>query len=186
MTRLKFTLILFLVSLFVSAASSVTYAHNSKAWQERLGRHTAKLWIEGQDIGGIILNARAELNITWLPRSTGRYLDKDRDVDEWVIQSLSYYSSRRPVVQSQLKKRDILVLNYRAIKNWTIDPTQFSINGRFVSPDEILTPKTEWEGTSLEPGSTGRIVLAVPPLKAGQKIEFRYGETTAQFEVPQK
>jgi hypothetical protein len=149
-------------------------AHSSKAWLERLDARTATLWIEGQDIGGIILNARAELNVTWLERSLLRHLENDRDVDEWVIEGLNYYYSNRKETRAKLKKRDVFVLKYRTIKYWDFDPEKLVINGYAVTKDDILTRKEYWESGELSPGVTGVLAICAPSLKPGQALELHY------------
>ena len=43
------------------------WAHTSKAWQKTLDARTVRIWIDAQFLDDIVLNARAELNVTWLP-----------------------------------------------------------------------------------------------------------------------
>ncbi|MDR2174617.1 MAG: hypothetical protein LBO82_01605 [Synergistaceae bacterium] len=159
-------------------------AHNSREWQKRLDARTATLWIEGQDIGGVILNARAELNVTWADRGLLRHLESDRDVDEWLTEGLNYYFSNRKETRAKLKKRDAFVLRYRAVKYWDFDPTKLVIGGYAVTKDDILTKKEYWESGELPPGVTGFLTVCAPSLKPGQTVELSYGDTRATLAVP--
>ena len=160
------------------------HAYNSKAWRERLAARTATLWIEGQPLGdGLVLNARAELNVTWLERGLSQILSSDNDVDEWVVNGLNYYFSNRKEIRDKLKGRDVFALNYKAIKNWSFDPLKLTVNGHEITPDDVLTRKEYWE-SELVPGSVGTVVVAAPALKPGQTVEFRYNDADARFDVP--
>ena len=166
--------------------SGAAYAHSSKAWQERLDARKTTLWVEGQDLGGIILNARAELNVTRLEESLKGYLEKDRDVDEWVLLNLNYYSSSRKDTRTKMKGRDVFVVNYRAIKYWDFDPTKLQINGRTITSEDILTRTEYWDSGELAPGTTGTLAVSAPSVKPKTKIEFIYEEARAILEVPGK
>ena len=160
------------------------HARNSKAWRERLAARTVTLWIEGQPLGdGLVLNARAELNVTWLERGLSQILDSDNDVDEWVVNGLNYYFSNRKEMRDKLKKGDVFVLGYKAIKNWNFNPLKLTVNGHGIKQDDILTRKGYWE-SELIPGDIGMIVVTAPSLKPGQTVEFRYEDAEARFEVP--
>ena len=169
---------------FVPDGRSPAEAFNSKAWGERLIARTTTLWIEGQLLGdGIVLNARGELNVTWLERRLSGILNDDRDVDEWVVNGLGYYFSSRKETRAIMKGRDVFVLNYRAIKNWNFDPTKLTINGYAITPDDVLTRRVYWE-SDLASGGVGTVEVAAPSLKPGQKVELRYEDAEAEFEVP--
>ena len=183
---MKNTRCVIFLCLLLSILPCAAAAHSSKEWRERLGARTATLWIEGQDIGGIILNARAELNVTWIERGLLRYLENDRDVDEWLTEGLNCYFSNRKDTQTKLKKRDAFALRYRAIKYWDFDPTKLVINGYAVTKDDILTRKEYWESGELSPGVTGALTVCAPSLKPGQTIELRYGDTRALLAAPSR
>lgn len=176
-----FASLLLLLSLCAFAAE----AHNSKAWQARIDARTATLWVEGQPLGdGIILNARAELSATWLERGLVHELDRDRDVDEWVVTNLSWYSSSRKENQAKIKGRDVLVLNFRAVKYWTFDPARLTVDGKAVTPDDILTKAEYRNMEDLSPGMMGSVAVAISPLKPGRTVEFRYDDALATLKVP--
>jgi hypothetical protein len=161
-------------------------AHSSKAWENRLNARTATLWIDAQTLGDdIVLNARGELNVTRVERGLLLRLDTDRDVEEWLLDGLGYYSSRRKDTRAKVKGRDVFVLNYRAVKHWNFDPTKLVIDGHSIAPEDILTKKEYWE-SELAPGYKGTVAVAAPSLKPGQKIELRYEDASATLEIPAK
>ena len=181
MRALRCIAVFLLASLCIHAAE----AHNSKAWRERLAARTVKLWVEGQALDNIVLNSRGELNVTWAERGLYRYLEQDRDVDEWLVNSLHYYFSNSREVRDKMKGRDVFVLNCRAVKNWHFSPTNFVVGDYQITSDDILTRKEFWNGT-MSPGDENTVAVAAPSLKPGQKIEFRYGDASAAFEAPRR
>jgi hypothetical protein len=172
--------------LLLSVLSRAAGAHSSREWRERLDARTATLWIEGQDIGGVVLNSRAELSVTWVERGLFRHLEQDRDADEWLMEGLSYYFSSRDKTRAKLKGRDVFVLNYRAIKRWDFDPANLVIDGYAVTEDDILTRKEYWESGELSPGVAGTVAVCAPSLKPGRTVELRYGDARATLAAPRK
>jgi hypothetical protein len=172
--------------LFLSVLPCAAAARSSKEWLARLDARTATLWIEGQDIGGIILNARAELSVTRLERGLLRHLEKDRNADEWLTAGLGYYYSNRRETRAKLEKRDIFVLRYRAVKYWDFDPEKLVINGYAVTKDDILTRKEYWENGALElpPGAAGFLTVCAPSLEPGRTVELHYEDASATLTAP--
>lgn len=184
MKRTKIFAVAVLILTFCTAAAE---AHNSKAWQDRIDARTATIWVEAQSLGdGIVLNARGQLDITWIERDLIQVLEKDRDVDEWVVTNLSWYSSSRKDTQAKVKGRDVLVLSYRAVKYWNFDPALLVVNGRAITSDDILTKPEYWDMGELSPGSTGIVAVAVPRLKPKQKVEIQYGDDRTTLEIPSR
>ncbi|MDR1874411.1 MAG: hypothetical protein LBQ90_05270 [Synergistaceae bacterium] len=160
-------------------------ANSSQAWQARLLARTVTLWIDGERLGeDLILNARGELNVTWLERALAR--EQDRHVEEWVIMNLSYYFSQRKDTRAKLKGRDILVLNYRAAKYWDFDPTKLVVDGYAIVRDDILTKSEYWHDGTLAPGARGNLAVCVPALKPGRSVKIRYEDAEATFEAPRR
>ena len=170
--------------LFILGARRPVEAYGSKAWRERVSERTVTLWVEGQPlVDGIVLNARGELNVTWLERGLNRILNTDEDAPGWVKDNLNHYFSNRRETRAKMRNRDVFVLSYRAIKNWSFDPAKLEINGYAVTRDDILTHRVYWE-SELTPGSDGMVAVAAPSLKPGETVELRYEDAAVQFEVP--
>ena len=180
MNRLKETVeeiaILSLACLLLCAPA---WGHASGEWKKTLEARTARLWIDAQLLDDIVLNARAELNVTWLPRTLRRRLERDRDVHEWVVTGLSCYYPADREAERRMKGRDVLALNYRAVKNWDFDPTQLTVGGYRVTPEDLLRVTGE-----LPPGTEGTLFLCVPAIKPGSRVEIAMGPDRAVLEAP--
>jgi len=180
--RLALFLALFSALLFATESRRAE-ARYSREWHEILSERTTTLWIEGEVFGDLVLNARGELNVTWLERGLTSTLNNDNNVGEWVVNALGHYFSTRRDARARMRNRDVLVLSYRARKRWTFDPTNLTVNGHAVTPDDILTRDIHWE-TDLLPGDTGILEVSIPALRPGQTVTLRFEDAEATFEVP--
>ena len=160
------------------------WGHASKGWKKALDDRTVQVWIDAQRLDDIVLNARAELNVTWLPQSLRKRLDRDRDVHDWVEKGLSFYYSANEETRRRMKGRDILALNYRAVKNWTFDPTRLTVGGYAVTSEDLLGHRDLRITGDLAPGTAGTLYLCVPALKPKSKVEIVLEGDGATFEVP--
>lgn len=174
------------LSLLCLLLCAPAWGYGSREWKKALEARTVRLWIDAQFLDDIVLNARAELAVTWLPQSLQRRLNKDRDVPEWVITGLGFYSSSNKETRQRMKGRDILALNYRAVKNWDFDPTQLIVGGYRVLPEDLLGHRDLRVTGELPPGTTGTLFLSIPALKPKSKVEIVMGPDRITLEVPAK
>lgn len=156
----------------------------SGEWEKALEARTVQLWIDAQLLDDIVLNARAELNVTWLPRTLRKRLERDRDVHEWVVKGLGCYYPADKEAERRMKGRDILALNYRAVKNWDFDPTRLTVGGYRVTPEDLLGHRDLRVTGELPPGTEGTLFLCVPALKPGSRVEITMGPDRAVLEAP--
>lgn len=181
MRRLKkFFVGLLCIVLLASAAE----ARQSGEWRKVLAARTAPLWVDAQFLDELVLNARARIDVTWLPRSLQRRLDKDREVDEWVVRGLSFYYSSDREAAVRMKGRDVIALNYRAQKSWTFDPTMLVIGGYAVVSEDLLGHPDLRVIGELPSGTSGTLFICVPALKPGRRIHISLGPDSADLEAP--
>ncbi|MBQ9564769.1 MAG: hypothetical protein IJU98_04200 [Synergistaceae bacterium] len=176
-----FTGLMFLLLLAVPAFAV------SPDWRKALDARTALIWVDGQVLGTMVLNARASLFVTWLPRSLLDRLYQDREVDEWVVKGVSFYSSLDEKTRAKMKGRDILALNYSTRKSWTFDPTELVIGDYRVSPDDILgNPALRGPTGDLSSGVEGTLFICVPSLKPGRSVRIAIGPDSVTLELPKR
>lgn len=172
------------LSLLCLLFSASAWGHASKEWAKILEARTARMWVDAQLLGEIVLNARAELNVTWLPRALRKRLEKDRDVHEWVVAGLNFYYSTSEGTKRRMEGRDVLALNYRAVKNWDFDPTRLTVGGYRVVPEDLLGHKDLRVTGELPSGTEGILYLCVPAIKPGSRVEVAMGPDKAVLEAP--
>jgi len=174
--------LIFLSSLFFALETRrAAEARFSRAWSEIISERTVTLWIEGELLGdSIVLNSRGELNVTWLERGLINTLDNDNNVEEWVINGIGHYFSSDRNTRSRMRNHDVLVLNYRARKRWTFDPTNLTVNGHAITQGDILTRNIHRE-SDLLPGDTGTLEVAVPSLRSGQTVVLQFEDAEARL-----
>lgn len=173
-------------SLPAAAAPAWTGPGTSAEWRKVLDERTGLMWVDAQILGKMVLNARARLTVTWLPRSLLKRLDKDRQVDEWVTDGLSYYNSALEDTRQKMKGRDIVALNYRTEKSWNFDPTEFAFGDYHVKKEDILGHKDFIAIGELPSGVDGTLYLCVPSLKPGQQLSVALGPDAIEMALPKR
>ena len=166
------------------AAPAATGPGTSAEWRKALDERTGLMWVDAQFLGKMVLNARARLTITWLPRSLLKRLDKDRQADEWVINGLSYYHTIAEDTKQKVKGRDIVALNYRAEKSWNFDPTELAFGDYRVKKEDILGHKDFLAIGELPSGTEGTLYLCVPSMKPGKRMSVTLGPDAIEMALP--
>lgn len=162
-------------------------AAQSQGWRTELEARTAVMWVDAQIFEDLVIGARARLAITWLPRSLQKRLERDLQVDEWVINGINYYYGNTDDVREKIKGRDVLALNYLSKKNWTFNPTDLVVGGYRVTADDILGhPDLRGATGDLPPGVEGTLFLCVPALKPGRAVTVTLGPDSVELPLPAK
>ncbi|MBR1672176.1 MAG: hypothetical protein IJ702_04555 [Fretibacterium sp.] len=190
MKKLTAVLCLLLVALCMAEAALAAGAEcgpgTSEAWRKALDARTASMWVDAQFLGRMVLNARARLIVTWLPRSLLKRLKGDQRVDEWVSDGLSYYYSTIEETQQRVKGRDILCLRYRAEKSWTFDPTELTFGDYRVRAEDLLGHKDFRVIGDLPPGAEGVLYVCVPSPEPGRSLNVSLGPDEAVMDLPRR
>ncbi|MCR5346823.1 MAG: hypothetical protein K6E38_03525 [Fretibacterium sp.] len=181
-----FLILLLTGALQAAAAPAGTGPGTSKAWQQTLDERTGLMWVDAQILGKMVLNARARLTFTWLPRSLLKRLEKDPQVDEWVVNGLSYYHTIVGDTQQKVKGRDIMALNYRTEKSWTFDPVKLTFGDYQVKKEDLLGHKDFLVIGDLPSGTEGTLYLCVPTLKPGQTLPITLGPDAVEMILPKR
>ena len=167
-------------------AASPAAARQSKEWQKALDARTVRLWVDAQFLEELVLNARARIEITWLPRPLMQRLDRDSDIEEWARGGLAIYYSSDPNTSAKMKGRDVLARRYRAEKNWNFDPTNLTVGDYRVTSDDLLGNASTRVIGELPSGTEGRLLLCVPSLKPGRAVRIALGPDSADLETPRR
>lgn len=161
-------------------------ASASKGWREALDARTARIWVDAQVLDGLVLNARARVDVTWLPRSLLKRLEKDQRTDAWALDGLHLYYSKDKETAAKMKGRDVVVVNYRTEKSWTFDPTELAFGGRSIGSEDILGSPASWPVGELPSGATGTLFLAVPSPEPGVTVRVTLGPDSADIALPKR
>lgn len=162
------------------AAANAAQA-DSKSWKNIIDERTAVIWADAQFWDTIVLNARGNASITWLPRSLLKILSKNQDAEEWVINGLGFYYSGNAEIKKKLKGRDVVAVNYKAVKTWTFNPEDFIFENYKINSGDILSSPRDYAAGELNSGTQGIIFIAVPSniMKPGRSVKISLGADSA-------
>ncbi len=178
----KFAGVLLLCATVLTALSAD--AAPSSPWRKVIGARTVRLWVDAQFMDELVLNARARVDVTWLPRSLMRLLDRDGSAEDWVVAALSNYYASRKEAAERMRGHDVLALRYRAEKNWNFDPTALTVDGYRVTSEDLLGNASIRVVGELPSGTEGTLLVRVPSLKGGRRVRLALDPDSADLETP--
>ncbi len=132
------------------------------------------------------MNARGNASITWLPRALLRTFEKNKEADEWVVRGLNFYYSGAN--KKKLNGRDVVAINYKAVKTWNFNINNFKFENYNISSDDILSNKNEYITGELNSGFQAVVYLAVPSkiFKQGKDLKIYLGDDSAIMHLPKR
>ncbi|MCL1941874.1 MAG: hypothetical protein FWG09_08010 [Synergistaceae bacterium] len=168
-------------------------------WSKLIEKRSCVIYTEAIDIGGLLVGGRGKIVFTWLDRGLMKTLDKNREVDESIINGLAYYYNKKPEIAKLIKSRDVFLLTYQAIKRWDFKIEEIVINGYRLTMDDILTPPFYRVLGEIAPfNERARLAededeledyelhVVVPSLPKSGKIKLSYGEDMVEWEIPKR
>ncbi|MBQ3626569.1 MAG: hypothetical protein II948_07500 [Synergistaceae bacterium] len=175
---LSFILVLFAVNF--------AFADGINDWKKIIKDRTCVLWADAQLLDDIVLNARGNASITWLPRALLRTFEKNKEADEWVVRGLNFYYSNSN--KKKLNGRDVVAINYKAVKTWNFNINNFKFENYNISSDDILSNKNEYITGELNSGFQAVVYLAVPSkiFKPGKDVKIYLGDDSVIMHLPKR
>jgi hypothetical protein len=171
----------------------------SNSWRGLLEKRSTSIFTESIDLGDLRVGGRGKIMFVWLDRSLIRVLEKDANVDDSIADGLDYYFSSKKEVANLVKKRDVFLLSYHAIKRWDFKIEEIVINGYRLTVDDILTaPYYRVLGELPPRKNLERLVdaeeylddyklhVAVPPMPKSGKVKLSYGDDVVEWEIPRR
>ena len=189
MLNLKKILLSLLSLMLVLLAASFAFADNDiKVWKKIIDERSAVLWADAQFLDKPVLNARGNASITWLPRSLLRTLEKNKDCDAWVVRGLNFYYSSSAETKKKMKNCDVVAVNYKAVKNWNFNISDFKFEDYAIGSDNILSGKKDYRDGELNSGTQSIVYLAVPSkiFKPNKDVKISLGADSVILHLPKK
>ena len=195
--RLIVLFLVFCLTLFsVKAADAEDMSNN---WRNLLEKRSSLIFTESIDLGGLRIGGRGKIMFVWIDRSLIGAFEKDKDVDDTIVNGLDYYYSNKKEVSRLLKNRDVFLLSYHAIKRWDFKIEEIVINGYRLTIDDILTPPhhrflgeivplkmRERIAEEDEDMDDYLLYVAVPSMPRSGKVKLSYGDDTIEWEIPRR
>ncbi len=149
-----------------------------------LSERTTTVWIEGEQLGDMIIGARALMEFIYVDAALSRVaVENGPDVPEWLTWHAKHFGTR------ETRKKALLIVRFEARKRWTFEPMQIRVNGRSLEEADILSKKDFIPTGELPPGSSGSFAICIPASKLDDgkgRMQVRYGEYEASLTLPGK
>ena len=161
---------------------TVACAADGKNLDDLVSQRTARLYLEGQVLGDMILGARARLDFIYVDRPLFEAVKRNPEAPEWLQWNVNYLGSEK------VGKDALFILSFETFKPWTFKPDMISVNGRPVTEDDIVTKKDYVPVGDLPSGYKGTLAFAVSGeyIKPGGKIIFSCQGESVTWTVPVK
>lgn len=147
-----------------------------------LERRNARLYVEGQVLGDMVLGARARLDFIYVDRALAEAVKDGTGAPEWLRWNVGYYGSEK------VGKDALFLLDLETFKPWTFEPEMISVNGRPLERNDILTRPEYFPEGDLPSGFRGNFAFKVPMdlVEPGREIAFSCGEYSKAWRVPER
>ncbi len=149
-----------------------------------LSERTTTLWIEGEQLGDMMIGARALMEFIYVDAALSRIAaENGPDVPEWLAWHAKHFGTK------ETRKKVLLIVRFEARKRWTLDPMKIRVNGRSLEETDILSNKDFIPTGELLGGSSGSFAICIPAAKLDDgkgRMQVRYGEYEASLPLPGK
>lgn len=169
------------VALVAVIALAGTCGAADKPLEELIADRSARLYLEGQALGDMVLGARARLDFIYIDRTLAETA-RENDVPEWLEWNTSYFGSRKS------GEGALFLLVFETFKPWTFEPEMIRVNGKPIEKGDIVTRSEYVPRGDLPSDYTGRFVFTVVPesVGPGKEIVFSCRDDSVTWMVPEK
>jgi hypothetical protein len=172
--------------LLVAVLSVITLTGTGNAaekpLEELIADRSARLYLEGQVLGDMVLGARARLDFIYIDRTLADAARESEAVPQWLEWNTSYFGSRKS------GGGELFLLVFETFKPWTFEPGMICVNGKPIGTDDIVTRSAYVPHGDLPSDYTGRFAFTVASefVGPGKKIVFSCQDDNVTWVVPEK
>lgn len=149
-------------------------------FQSFLDSRSVRVWLEGENLGGMVIGARARLDFIYIDEAMARAIPGDPRVPDWLVWHAQHFGS------PETKGKALFVLRFETRKPWDFRMEGLAVGNYHPGEKDLLT-RSEFAPTGPLPGGTTGTLAFVVPKKAlgrGKTVSVGYGEDRAEFPVP--
>jgi hypothetical protein len=176
MMKLRFQGLALVVALF-GFLLILTGTAGASDFQKLMDSRTARLWLEGQRLGDMVIGARAELNFVYVDRKLVQALTDDYDAPEWLRWHAQHLGS------PEAKKKALFVLRFETRKPWDFRISDIRVGNYSLREEDGLTRSAFTPTGPLACGTKGTLAFVVPAvsLGKGKTVLLGYGEERVEW-----
>jgi hypothetical protein len=148
--------------------------------EELVEERSANVWVEGQDLGGMIVGARGQMTFVYVDNVLSRASGGESEAPEWLKWHVQHFLS------DAVKGKILFICRYRALIPWTFDPEQIFVGNYAVQWKDILTRKDFFPHGEISSDTAGVFAFVVPSeeIVPGKEIRLGYGEYATKLRIP--
>lgn len=158
------------------------FANHSEAssLKELIDERTVNLWVEGQQLGDMVIGARAQLVFIYIDSKLMNKIKGDPDVPQWLSWHSQHYSDARK------QKKGLFIVRFKTIKPWDFIPEMLSVAGYTIHANDIITRKAFRPEGAIPSDVTGSFAIMVPlsVLKKDVELSFTCDGFSQLWTVP--
>jgi len=150
--------------------------------EDMVAERSARLYLEGQVLGDMVLGARARLDFIYIDQPLVEAARVSHEVPEWLQWNTNYFGS------GKTGKDALFLLVFETFKPWTFEPEMISVNGNPLEEGDIVTRAAYVPKGDLPSDYTGRFAFTVPGgiVEPGNEVVFSCGADSVTWMVPGK
>lgn len=162
---------------FILALAGTAGAAN---FQTLMDQRTARLWLEGQKLGDMVIGARADLNFVYVDWKLARAIPDAPEAPRWLCWHAQHFGS------PEAKNKALFVLRFETRKPWDFRVTELRVGDYAVQDEDILTRSQFTPTGPLPSGTKGTLAFVVPSgsLGKGKTVLLGYGDELIELKKP--
>jgi hypothetical protein len=149
-------------------------------FQSLLDSRSARLWLEGEKLGGMVIGARARLDFIYIDKRMASAISGEPQVPDWLAWHAQHFGS------PETKGKALFVLRFETRKPWDFRVEDLAVGAYHPGEKDLLTRSEFVPDGPLPGGTTGTLAFVVPrkALGKGKSLSVGYGEDRVAFPVP--
>ncbi len=150
--------------------------------EELVEERSANVWVEGKELGGMIIGARGQMTFVYVDNVLSRASGGESEAPDWLKWHAQHFLSEAA------KGKRLFICRYRALIPWTFDPEKIFVGNHALQWKDILTRKDFFPHGEMPSDTTGVFAFVVPPeeIVPGKEIRLGYGEYATTLRIPRR
>lgn len=148
--------------------------------QELLDERTTVVWIEGQQLGDMIIGSRAQVAFIFVDGKLMRAAGTSPEAPQWLTWNVQHFS------EANDRGKALFIIRFKTFKPWDFDISLFLIGEYVPKEEDVITRKAFRPRNNIPSDTSGTFALMVPReiIGRGKKLEVGCSGFSAVLKVP--
>lgn len=133
---------------------------------ELLEKRSSVIWIEGQQLGNMVIGARAQMAFIYIDRKLHDRIKGDPDAPKW----LSWHSQH--FHEARKNRKVLFIVRLKTAKHWNFDLSSIKLGDYVPTEEDVITRKDFRPDGELPPDTVASFALMVPQNILSRKDEL--------------